>query len=81
MTDSVRMWPKMIGARVKRAKDSLLLTGRRNFIGNRQEANASHFAFHRSYYPHARFITINISKKRAASLPLSCAEPSSFNSV
>src|ERR1700757_2184525 len=58
--------PKIVGARIKRAEDPRLLTGRGAFTDDRQVPGAAHVAFRRSEQSHARIRAIDCAAARAA---------------
>ncbi len=58
--------PKIVGARIKRAEDPRLLTGRGTYTDDRQPVGLLHVAFRRSDQSHARIVQIDCSAARAA---------------
>ncbi|MFN8026759.1 MAG: xanthine dehydrogenase family protein [Acidimicrobiia bacterium] len=55
------MSERLTGARVLRAEDERLLTGRATFTADVQPAGALHAVFVRSPYPHARITAVDVS--------------------
>lgn len=66
MSEVIHARPRIIGARVKRTEDPRLLTGRGNFVDDRQTSNVLHVAFRRSEHAHARIVNIDCAAARAA---------------
>lgn len=59
--------PRWVGQRLKRREDPELLTGKGRFIGDLTRPGMLHAAFLRSPHPHARIISIDLS--RALAIP------------
>jgi carbon-monoxide dehydrogenase large subunit len=56
--------PKHVGARVKRAEDPRLLTGRGTYVDDRQVRGTLHVAFRRSDHAHARIVATDTDAAR-----------------
>src|ERR1700722_4180242 len=65
-TAEIHARPKIIGARIKRAEDPRLLTGRGAYTDDRQVPGAVHVAFRRSEQSHARIRAIDCAAARRA---------------
>src|ERR1700722_20562887 len=65
-TAEIHARPKIIGARIKRAEDPRLLTGRGAYTDDPQVAGAVHVAFRRSEQSHARIRAIDCAAARRA---------------
>ncbi|MGE0627304.1 MAG: xanthine dehydrogenase family protein molybdopterin-binding subunit [Hyphomicrobiaceae bacterium] len=57
--------PKHVGARVPRTEDPRLLTGKGQFVDDRNAAGQLHVAFRRSEHSHARIVAIDCEAARS----------------
>ena len=58
---------RLVGARVRRVEDPRLLTGQGRYVDDVTYPGMLHAAFLRSVHPHARILSIDVS--RALALP------------
>jgi len=65
-TAAIHARPKLIGARIKRAEDPRLLTGRGAYTDDCRVAGVLHVAFRRSEHSHARIRAIDCAAARAS---------------
>ena len=62
----------LIGAPVRRVEDERLLTGRGRFVGDMVVPGMLHAAFLRSVHVHARLLSIDVTRNRAAAGIAAC---------